>query len=416
MKKVMTVFLAAAIAFAAAGQASAATFETKGEFRARYWYLSDYFGFKGPLATAASDSSMDMWDQRFRLGMGWQVSDTVKINARADILENVWDFTTGTNDDKTVGGTGKEIDFDWAWADIQIGANSKLQVGKMDVTWGPGVYAKADNRYRLRVGSKFDKVTAGLAYDMVTETFDTKGVGDNGALTLGAAMPVGDHTFGLLGIYSDNKATLDTEKTLFAIDGYWLGAVGPAKFTAEAAWATGTTDNKNAPDTDREGLMAYIGATMPVGPVGVGLEFGYSKGDDPGTADDEGAIFHDYNGPFNSFILFNNFDLDGWNSVYSGGADKGLNNAMALKASATFAASKQLSFMGALVWAQADQTRQGQDDNMGIEVDALAKYALTENVTLQAGVGYLSAGDYYEVLGQNPDDPLVVTAHAIVTF
>ena len=67
----------------------------------------------------------------------------------------------------------------------------------------------------------------------------------------------------------------------------------------------------------------------------------------------------DYNGPFNSFILFNNFDLDGWNSVYTGGADKGLNNAMSGKASATFAMNKQLSFMGAAVYA-VPTSRQGR--------------------------------------------------------
>jgi hypothetical protein len=50
---------------------------------------------------------------------------------------------------------------------------------------------------------------------------------------------------------------------------------------------------------------------------------------------------------------------------------------------------------------------------MGIEVDALLKYALNENVTLQTGLGYLFIGDYF---GQDTDDPMVVTAHAVVTF
>jgi hypothetical protein len=72
--------------------------------------------------------------------------------------------------------------------------------------------------------------------------------------------------------------------------------------------------------------------------------------------------------------------------------------------------------MGAGVWAKADQTLPNQDSDMGVEVDLLAKYALTENVTLQAGFGYLAAGDYYKIAGKSPDDPMVITAHAIVTF
>jgi hypothetical protein len=184
--------------------------------------------------------------------------------------------------------------------------------------------------------------------------------------------------------------------------------------STELMYATGKDDYvDNAKDQDKTGILAYVGATMPAGPVNVGLEFGYAAGNDPGTKENEGALFMDYNGPFNSFILFNNFDLDGWNSKYSEGADKGLNNALALKLTGTMAASKQLSFMGAVVWAQADQTIANQDSDMGIEVDLLAKYAVTENATLQAGVGYLSAGDFY---GKDTDDPMVVTAHMVVTF
>jgi hypothetical protein len=155
---------------------------------------------------------------------------------------------------------------------------------------------------------------------------------------------------------------------------------------------------------------------MPAGPVNVGVEMAYTRGDDPNTVDEnEGAVAQDYNGPFTSFILFNQFDLDGWNTTYSGGVDAGFNNALALKASGTWAFTKQFSLMAAGVWAQADEAV--ADDDMGVEVDVLAKYAMTENVTLQAGLGYLAAGDYFRGPGgQTVDDPMVATAHAIVKF
>jgi hypothetical protein len=73
----------------------------------------------------------------------------------------------------------------------------------------------------------------------------------------------------------------------------------------------------------------------------------------------------------------------------------------------------QLSFKGALVWAKANEKGLRPGDDMGVEVDLLAKYAVTANVTVQAGFGYLSAGDFY---GKNVDDPWVGTAHAVVTF
>jgi hypothetical protein len=229
--------------------------------------------------------------------------------------------------------------------------------------------------------------------------------------SLGFVMPLAGWKFGVLGLYSDNNPS-DTD--LLGLDLTAEGMLGPAKIVFEGAYGAGETKNALGQKIDQDGLEAYVGAFLPLGPVNCGFEFGYAKGDDPTSKDYEGALFHDYNGPFNSFILFNQFDLDGWNSIYTGGADKGLNNAMALKASATFAFSKQLSLMGAGIWAQADEAV--ADDDMGVEVDALLKYALNENVTLQTGVGYLFAGDYFKVLGESPDDPLVVTAHAIVTF
>lgn len=399
MKKFMTIVLAAALVFAAAGQASAAALETSGEYRGRFWYLDNYS------TIPAAQESQDFWDQRLRVKMAWKVSDAVSVIARADILEFVWDTVTNeaTSD--------KEIDFDWAYADMAIGAGSKLQVGKMDVTWGPGVYAKADSRYRARIASKFGEIPVAFAYDKMNEQHLDDSLTheeDWDGYSLGAVFPVGSWKFGVLGVYSDNNPS-DTD--LLGIDLTADGMLGPAKIVFEGAYGAGESG-----DNDQDGLMAYAGAFMPLGPVNVGFEAAYAKGNDPDTADNEGALQHDYNGPFSSFILYNQFDLNGWVSNYNdagrGTTDLGVQNSLALKASATFAFSKQLSLMGAGVWAQADEKGARKSDDYGVEVDALLKYAMNENVTLQTGLGYLFAGDYFG----DVDDPLVITAHAIVAF
>lgn len=394
MKKFMATMVGAALVFAAAGQASAAVLETNGEYRGRFWYLDNYSQVK------ADQESQDFWDQRLRVKMAWKVSETVSVIARADVLEFTWD--TVSNE----AATDKEIDFDWGYADIGFGGPTKLQVGKMDVTWGLGVYAKADNRYRARIATKLGEIPMAFAYDKMNEQHFDVGVehDDWDGYSLGAVIPMGGWKFGVLGVYSDNGPA---DTNLMGIDLTADGMIGPAKFLFEGAYGVGEVGDK-----DQEGLMGYVGAFMPIGPLSVGFEGGYAQGDDPKSGDIENALSHDYNGPFSSFILFNNFDLDGWNSVYSGGADRGLNNALAAKASATFAFSNQLSLMGAVVWAQADEKGARKDDDMGIEFDALLKYAMTENVTLQTGVGYLAAGDYFGEV----DDPMVVTAHAVVTF
>jgi hypothetical protein len=410
MKKLMTLFLAAGLMFAVAGQASAAPLETSGEYRGRYWFLSNY-NYAG-IATGTADDNQDFWDQRLRLKMDWQVADGVKVGARADILETIWQTDappaafTNTNGDPA-----KEIDFDWAYVAFNWGLTT-LSLGKMDVSWGTGMYVQVDNRYRLKITGKADAIGYGFAWDTFYESNDNLAVDDDQGYSAWVTGTFGGWNTGLFGLYRWQEQDPTVSKDAMALDVFAKGAFGNAKINAEAFYGWGTADYDVKADQDLSALLLYAGAFLPLGPVGAGFEVAYASGDDPGSYDNEGAYPMDYNGPFTSFILFNNFDLDGWNSVYSGGADRGVNNALALKASGTFAVSPKFNLMGALVWAQADETAAGRSDDMGVEVDLLAKYALTPNVTVQAGFGYLAAGDYYNV----DNDPWVGTAHAIVTF
>jgi hypothetical protein len=415
MKKFTTIILGAALVFAAAGQVKASTLETSGQFRARYWYANNFkFG-----DTNLLDDSMDWWDQRLRLNTTWKVTDTVKVITRADILENYWQ--TGQPPLWSNSDASKEIDFDWAYATFDVGP-VVASAGKMDVTWGPGIYAAADNRYRLKLATKFDKISTSIAWDVMAETFDSGTKDDDNGFSVTIASPIADWNVGFMGAYRTNgyidgslADTRDYDISFFAGDVWATGAFGPVKFNGEFAYLSGEREQPGE-DQDLTGMIAYAGAFMPAGPVNVGLEFAYAAGNDPDSSDEnEGALPQDYQGPFNSFILFTPFDFSGWQSNYE--ADTGVSNAIAAKASVTYAATQKLSLIGAVIWAQADEKQlDRRDDDMGVEFNGLARYALNENVTLQAGVGYLSAGDYFKVGDFDVNNPLVVTAHAIVTF
>ena len=237
MKKFMTIVLAAALVFAVAGQASAAALETSGEYRGRFWYLDNY----------KSDNSSEFWDQRLRLKMGWKVSDTVSVNARADVLENTW---------QTVGADASEIDFDWANVAFAWGT-ANLTVGKQDVSWGPGVYAKADNRYRAKIGSKFGENSWSFAWDKMVETgkeFDE----DWNGYSLGFVMPLAGWKFGVLGVYSDNKPV---DADLLGIDVTAEGAARPGEVRLRGCVRCGRLRQRR-PDRPR-GLRRRVHAARP---------------------------------------------------------------------------------------------------------------------------------------------------------
>lgn len=418
MKKMMTVVLAAVLAFATAGQASASTLETSGEFRGRYWYLD---GFTQQAAKAGTaDNNLDFWDSRIRLKMDWKVMEGVSVVARGDILETKWQ-TTGSSavpGELHVGDPDtKEIDMDWAYAQFGVGPTT-VTLGKQDVSWGSGVYAKSDNRYRAKVATKFDKVSVSLAWDALAENLNAKNLGDDNGFTLGVTFPVGDWSFGVLPILRINDANPAFDAVFYAIDGIASGAIGPAKFTGEIAYGQGEQDfdDPAGDDVDLEAFLAYAGVTMPVGPVSLGAEFAYAQGDDPETDDQEGFVGFDYNSAFWSVVLFNNFDLSGLESNF--GSDLGVSNCWAAKLSGTMKLTEKTTLYVAGLYADRNEDVSGlKADTLGTEVDALLFYAVNENVTLQGGVGYLFAGDYYENLyGFDPDDVWGVTAHAVVKF
>lgn len=424
MKKLMTIFLAAALVFAVAGQASATALETSGEIRARGWFLDNYLQDK---------HSTEFWDQRLRVNGVWNVAEGVKVQFRADILEGFWgdntqavshttqvDPLTGsvTVAESLIGTAPKDqITFDqvnmqFAWP----GTPLTITAGRQDVTWGLGVAAKADNRDRLKVAAKVGGLTVVYAYDKFAELFSLHDVKDaNGRVAddsrgnaLGVVGDLAGFKTGLLAYYSQNETNASKSINRLLLDAYFNGKVGAIDLKGEVAYVTGKDDNAVGNDPDATGLGAYLGAFLPAGPVTVGLEGAYAKGDDPDTTDNEGAFRHDYHSPFWSVILLNNMDYPGFANESALAGDGGLNNAMAGKLSVSAAPMKGLSLYAAAVYATRDQVAAGKDKPMGTEIDLIATYAVTENVALTVGGGYLMVGDFYG----DVDNPL----GAVVAF
>lgn len=418
MKKLMTVFLAAALVFAFAGQASATALETSGEIRARAWYLLNYI---------ADDENMEMWDQRLRVNMDWPVAEGVKVHARADILEGVWGYTDGTTVDGGMPNVKtQQITFDHANLQFAVpGAPMPVNVtiGRQDVTWGTGFNAAADNRDRFKITAKLDPVSIGFMYDKNKETFlGHVNQDDARAYTVGVWGDASGFKYGGLLAYSiDETGAVLSEhaKEFVVLDGFVMGKAGPVDVKGEFVFATGkngglvpgTTDEK-----DLSGLGLYLGAFMPTGPVTLGLEGVYVSGDDPDTADkNEGGFSSDYQGPFWSVIFFNNMDYPGY-AGSSTAADTQVSNAAGAKLSAVAVPVTGLTLIGNLLYASRLETGDGAEA-MGFELDFIAMYNLTANVGLTAGIGTAFLGEHFEdAAGDTPSNPIGMVAGVKVNF
>lgn len=409
MKKLMTVFLAAALSFAVAGQASATALETSGEIRVRGWMLDNYLQDK---------HSTEFWDQRLRVSGVWNVAENVKVNFRADILEGFWgdnkqtpvyDATTDpitgavTVKQTLLGTAAKDpIAFDHVNM-VFVWPNSPLTftLGRQDATWGTGLALKSDNLDRFKVAGKFGDVTVVYVYTKNAELFtlhDTGSVDDNRSHALGAIAKVGTFTTGLIGSYTINETSAAVDISRLLLDAYLVGKAGIVDLKGEIAYITGENDNAVGADVDYRGLGVYLGAFLPVpGAVTLGLEGAYVSGDDLSTTTkNEGAFTSDYHSPFWSVILFNNMDYPGYAGESNTAGDTGLGNGWAGKVSVAAVPIKGLSIYGAVVYAARNEdTATAKADPLGTELDLVLTYNITDNVSLTCGGGYLVAGDYY---------------------
>lgn len=410
MKKLMTVFLAAAIVFGIAGQSSATTLETSGELRARLWNLGNYL---------VDGKSAEFWDQRLRLNLNWPVSETVKVNVRADIMEGFWGdslvtatttpavaatATTAAVPAKTTyaatANSRPPIAFDHV--NVQFvwpGSPVAIQIGRQDASWGPGFFTKSDNRDRFKITAKFGDTIALYTYDKyieVVQLHETDSLDDRTQHSAGVISKIGGFNVGLIGAAVLNGSNPNVNSTLYGVGAYAMGKVGPANLSFEiASYLAGKEDLTVGQDVDNSGLMAYLGVSLPAGPVTLGLEGAYAAGDDPGTKDkNEGVAKQDYQGPFWSVILFNNMDYQGYDKAGLMSTDNNFANAIAGKLSVAAAPAKGVSLYGAAVYATRDQVASGSKD-MGVEFDVVATYAITPNISWLVGGGYLVAGDFY---------------------
>jgi hypothetical protein len=213
---------------------------------------------------------------------------------------------------------------------------------------------------------------------------------------------------------------------------YWLGANADFTLGAASIWATaiyqgGTIDDDTSgnDDIDVSAYLLALGASMPLGPLGVHGQFFYASGDDDGTDDDFEAFFGIggagvgwayYWAEIMGLGVFDNQTPPG-----TPGGD--VSNIMALNIGATLKPVEKLSLKGDIWYAQLVedelgpgwQTDDGEDD-LGVEIDLVATYQLIEGMNLDLVGAYLFAGDATSTTGSNDDDPYEIGARLSLSF
>lgn len=204
------------------------------------------------------------------------------------------------------------------------------------------------------------------------------------------------------------------KKNLFLVTPYFKGTFGNLYLEGqiywfadgELEWQDNSTDAINARnpmgwagDLDMEGFTAYVMGKYNIGPGYAGALFAYAQGDDPYEKDTLGGLLNGGE-EWNPMLILWNKDLVKWGGRMGGVKDyttgKAMENAFLVQVFGGYKVNEKLDLFGAFAWAQADETLNYVDDEIGYELDVKATYKIFDNLDYEVAFGYFWAGDWYK--------------------
>ncbi len=435
MKRVWLVLLSLGLITAFSTQAMAIDVKFSGEYYVAGMY-QDKTTFKKD--TATDGPSTAFYFQRLRLRTDFIVSPGLTLTSRADIMERAWGAarsTPGTALDTLSAGTRAEnqnVAFDFLYL-TYVSPIGLFKAGYMSGgAWGtifndssnPGgtiIYALPIDNFLLlfqikkNAENSFTAIKAATAADK-----------DNDQYYATVTYTFNNGSTGLLATYVRQAATRSyvTQQTGFQTTGFGLvpyvkAKLGPVSIQAEVdyAWGQymkwdGAYPYSTYGDTRLENIGAFLDATVDLGKAYVGGTFAYVSGDDPGTGQNEGSEFVTGGRDWNPCLMMFNIDRKYWAGAIPGygistlGAP--MTNALFFQGRAGVRPIDKLDIMASVSYANADKkpTANWQNNDYGWEVDLIATYKITNNLSYTLGGAYLFTGKYFKGEGSStsPND------------
>lgn len=396
---------------------------------------SGYFG-------CLRNASEAFYAQRLRLEPQILVAEGLKLNMRVDAMERVWgQFPVGgeSSNPSSSRNTSQEqnVQFRRAWVDFttkygtfSVGymwdgffdlgtfgclAESESPVILWSNKFGPlWVWAFTNKLQEGRLGS-FDTFGDYIAPGYTDSDFDRMG---GSAVYSFSNGEVGMTWFWFLnGTTRASAATDHSPDDQFKMNFHWLtphfkATFGPLYVEGLFVYQFGDfaayDDGSPYDDVDLSGYEWYLNAKYNMGPAFIGLQYGFTSGDDPSTEDEIEMIMVPGQGVWQPcLILWND-----WQHRFAGNhggvpwaqINHQFVNASLVQLYGGYNPTPKLSVKASVAYAWADEVVEDDedegikdaDDNIGTEVDVSVSYKIYDNLTYMIGFGYLFTGDYFK--------------------
>jgi hypothetical protein len=416
MKKSWLVLLSLGLVIAFSASALAVDVKFSGQFYAAGMYL-DKTSLKKD--TASDGPSTAFYFQRLRLNTTFVVSPSVSLVTRTDIMERAWGAARtmpGTTLDSLSAGTKAEnenIVFDYAYASLNFPIG-RINVGYISTsTWGTSFGNSEAPVGGIIWYAPLGNWTILVKYNTVTEgsyTANNTGITaadrDSSSYYLAATYRWKGGQAGVLGKYTDNRTNrgLGYKAQTYIVEPYAKIQLGPVYIQAEIDYAWGKqkdSELSGLQDVSMSNLIGFFEATATFGPVYFGGTFAYISGDDPGTTNKvEGGTLSG-GADWNPCLIMFNYDRTYWAGNLNGQGTSvngsPMSNAFFYQGKVGVNPVDKLDIMATVAYAYADKKPTGYaSDQYGWEIDVMATYKITTNLSYMLGVGYLMTGDYYK--------------------
>ncbi|PID77870.1 MAG: hypothetical protein CSB21_03415 [Deltaproteobacteria bacterium] len=374
MKKVLVAALAVALAAFMAIPASAFENEFGGYWRVRAFSYTD---FTGDDSGAANYQAVD---SRTRLYYTAKFSDDLKFVNKFE-----FDTTWGDNNGGDIGSDGTGIfKIKNSYVDFNIGEVYNFKIGSQGATIGRG-FVFDDDFSGVVITGTYGDIEVPFYFIKIEEGGVGKDMDDSdlSAFSVAPVFKSGDMTINPYIFYVNQKAT---ETHVFD-----LGVDFDMSMSNRTVWATliyqGGSFEMGTKDYDVSAFLAALGVEGNFDSVSIHGQAFYASGDD--KADDKIKNFQDLGGQAYSWSEImgeGTFDIE----ISNGSCGPQVSNIMAFNLGASISPMDKVT-LGADLWYAS--LVEGDDKDLGTELDLSASYEVMENLQLDVIAAYLFAGD-----------------------
>jgi len=397
MRKALVILAAVALVVAFTVPAVALEHEFGGYWRTRAYMNKDFDG----TGTEANDVSQV--DTRTRLYYTAVFSENFKFVNKFE-FNNTWGDTEGGD----IGADGDVFRVKNSYVDFNLSALN-FKVGTQGTALARGFFFD-DDFSGLIATYKGETFTAPFIWMKAYEGGEGKDMDDEDLdyYAIAPSFKIGGLSLNpyLILVESSEASAAFDELSLT-----YIGADLDAKLGDVSWWLTAISESGDSGSDDVSAMLFAIGASMPLGPVGLHAQVIYATGDDdPADTDIENFFVPAGQSYYWSEIM--GYGIFDYQASAGAPADQ-ISNLLAYNIGVSFEPMEKVTITADLWNASLREDDAAGNDDLGTEIDLTLTYAILDNLNLDIVAAKLWAGD---ATGDGSEDPTEIGMQLSFSF